>query len=146
MGCDIHLVLEKRHGDKWIGIDTFTGHHRAKWTLKDDEYDWSSPVARSRNYERFAALAGVRGDGPEPRGVPADASCTTAYLVEAYGSDGHSHSWLPMKEAAEVWKRTQNNMDDHGAKYPESYFFGVDTSEGSSHKSDDYRVVFWFDN
>lgn len=146
MGCDIHLVLEKRHNGKWVGIDTFQGHRRAKWTLKEGEYDWSSPVARSRNYHRFAALAGVRGDGPQPLGIPPDASDTTLYLIEDYGCDCHSHSWLPMKEAAKVWKQTQNNMDDYGSKYPESYFFGIDTSEGSRYKSDDYRIVFWFDN
>lgn len=146
MGCDIHLVLEKRHGSKWIGVDTFSGDHRAKWMLKPKEYDWSSPVARDRNYDRFAALAGVRGSGPEPRGIPADASDTTAYLVEDYGSDGHGHSWLPMKEASEVWKRTAGQLDEIESKYPDSYFFGVDTSEGSNNNSDDYRIVFWFDN
>lgn len=151
MGCDIHLVLEKRHGEKWVGIDTFNGHHRPKWALKDGEtYDYSSPVTRSRNYVRFAALAGVRGAGPEAKGVPHDASDLTKLTVEDWGSDGHSHSWLPLKEAAHIFLQTgfrpDEEVDDFTKEYPESYFFNVDASEGSRNNIDDFRVVFWFDN
>jgi hypothetical protein len=136
MGCDIHLVLEKRKNGKWVGVDTFQSH----------PLDWSSPVARSRNYERFAKLANVRGSGPLPRGLPPDASDTTILLTDECGSDGHSHSWLPLAEASEIWSQTQQGLSGYGSKYPDSYFFGVDTSPGSRDKRDDYRVVFWFDN
>lgn len=146
MGCDIHLVLEKRHGDKWVGVDTFTGHHRGKFYLKEGERDYSSPVTRQRNYERFALLAGVRGDGPPPRGVPSDASDTTGLLIQEWGTDGHSHSWLPLSEAVHVWSLTQSGMDKFSEDYPAVYFFGVDTSDGSGDKNENYRVVFWFDN
>lgn len=146
MGCDIHLVLEKRDGEKWVGIDTFNGHHRAKWELKDEnEYDYSSPVTRTRNYHRFAKLAGVRGYGPNPRGVPDDASDTTRLMVKRWGSDGHSHSWLPMTEAAAIFAATAGDMDEWAAKYPASYFFNVDTSDERT-DADDYRIIFWFDN
>ena len=146
MGCDIHLVLETRHNGDWIAIDTFTGHSRPKWSLKEDEHDYSIPVARGRNYERFAALAGVRGFGPPPRGVPIDASQTARYLIDYYGVNGHSHSWLPLDEATRIWKGTAGELGDFENKYPESYFFGVDVSEGSEPSIDDYRVVFWFDS
>lgn len=153
MGCDIHLVLERRHRDKWIAVDTFTGHHRARWALKKGEYNWSPPLASDRNYDRFAKLAGVRGDGPEPRGVPPDASETTQYMVERWGEDGHSHSWLPLAEAVKIWAETEfgdseptDSMGKHNRQYPTSYFFGVDIPEGSGESIDDYRLVFWFDN
>lgn len=145
MGCDIHLVLEKQVDNKWVGVDTFQGHHRAKWALKENEYDWSSSVARSRNYRRFAALAGVRGYGPSPKGLPNDASDTSLCLSNEWGCDGHSHSWLMIKEAYEIWKQTEGDLDSFADKHPISYFFGVDVSEGSNNKSE-YRIVFWFDN
>jgi hypothetical protein len=144
MGCDIHLVVERRHGDKWIAINTFASHYRAKWALTGKEISgYSSPVARDRNYQRFAKLAGVRGPGPEPRGLPADASDTSLLLS---AEDAHSHSWLPLAAAAEVWKQTETGLDEIDANWPESYFFGVDVSGGSGEKIDDYRLIFWFDN
>lgn len=143
MGCYIHLVLEKKDGQKWVGIDTFNGHHVAKWRVEKDKFDWFSPVARSRNYERFAALASVRGDGPAPKGLPFDASDTVALLSREWGGDGHSHSWVTLAEAVAIWLRTEHGeLDDIAKKYPESYFFGVD----SQNDGDEYRVVFWFDN
>ncbi len=149
MGCDIHLVLEKKHGKKWVGIDTFAGHQQPKWMVAKGMSGYSSPIARERNYERFAALANVRGPGPKPRGLPKDASDTTKLMVERWGGDGHSHSWLPLAEAANIFDKTngpQDSDDDFVSKYPTSHFFGVDVSEGSNEKISDYRVVFWFDN
>jgi hypothetical protein len=143
MGCDIHLVLEQRSGDKWVGINTFAGHHRGAWLVKEGDFDWSSSVARSRNYRRFAALAGVRGDGPSPRGLPVDASDTTILLTAQWGRDGHSHSWLPLKEAAAIWKETGGILDKFADEHPESYFFEASFEPGTM---DDFRVVFWFDN
>jgi hypothetical protein len=140
MGCDIHLVLERRRKDgKWVAIDTFTGHESAL----DKGYAW--PAATSRNYQRFAALAGVRGDGPAARGMPDDASETARFLAEEkWDSDGHTHSWLPLAEAADIFLRTHGPVeaDSFAAKYPCAYFFGIDSDEGF----DAYRLVFWFDN
>lgn len=146
MGCDIHMVLEKRFGEKWVGIDTFVTHHRAPYTVEKGQMDWSTPVARGRNYMRFARLAGVRGDGPEPRGLPADVSETSKALSDAWDGDGHSHSWLPLKDAARIWVETEREPSEYATKYPESYFFNADVSDGSSEAETDYRVVFWFDN
>lgn len=141
MGCDIHLVLEKRRADgRWIGVDTFKGHEA------NYGKGWYSPVVRQRNYVRFAALAGVRGDGPDPRGVPPGASDTSLELIDEWGGDGHSHSWLPLQEATRIWLETSNlKPDDLGHKYPCSHFFGIDESSQQT-KLDDYRVVFWFDS
>jgi hypothetical protein len=151
MGCDIHLTLEKRVGEKWICIDTFASHHSA-YAKPDAIMDgYSSPTTRDRNYRRFAALAGVRGDGPTPRGVPEDASETTRYLVDQWSGDGHSHSWEYLRDATRVFLDTQwgpegREISESIVKYPESYFFNVDCSQGSGENADDYRVIFWFDN
>lgn len=143
MGCDIHLVLEKHDPELgWVGIDTFTGHE-SRYTK-----GYSSPAARERNYKLFAALANVRGDGPLPKGVPDDASQTTRFLVKDWGSDGHSHSWLPLTEAAAQWNvqrypaEAPLDPNSYQAKFPAAYWFGVDDDE----ELDSYRVVFWFDN
>ncbi len=136
MGCDIHMVLEQKHNGKWIGVDTFLGHESAL----DKGYAW--PEATERNYRRFAALAGVRGEGPAPKGLPQDLSDTAKLLSDQWESDGHSHSWLPLQEAAQVFLTTLHGQaNDFIKQYPESHFFGCDLD-----KDREYRVVFWFDN
>ena len=135
MGCDIHMVLERKANGKWIGVDTYQGHESAL----GKGYAW--PEATNRNYRRFAALAGVRGDGPEPKGMPDDASDTAKILSEHWGSDGHSHSWFPLAEAAAIFLATAHQPNDFAQKYPEAHFFGCDLEN-----PEEYRLVFWFDN
>lgn len=136
MGCDIHLVLERKVDDRWIAVDTFKGHESALGR----GYQW--PAATARNYGRFAKLANVRGDGPAPRGLPEQLSETAAFLVKKWGEDGHSHSWLPLKDAAAAFLETdRHDPDGFREKYPHSYYFGVDCDEVDQH-----RLVFWFDN
>lgn len=141
MGCDIHMVLERKFGLRWIAMDTFKGHEAAYGK------GWNSPAATSRNYARFAALAGVRGDGPQARGLPADISDTTAMLFEDWEPDAHSMSWLPLDEAAKIFLATDHNVqpEEFRSKYPQSHYFGVDESDDRN-KHIKYRVVFWFDN
>jgi hypothetical protein len=141
MGCDIHMVLERKHGLKWIAVDTFKSHEASY------SKGYTSPSATSRNYARFAALANVRGDGPEPRGIPADISDTTAMLLEDWEGDAHSMSWLPLGEAAKIFIATEysSKPEDFAAKYPQSHFFGVDESDDRN-KRVKYRLIFWFDN
>lgn len=95
MGCDIHAVIERR-------TKTHSGGH---------EWLHSGDPDIGRNYDIFAALAGVRnGVGmvpvAEPRGLPAfdaderdDRPCSEMVnLAERYGVDGHSASWLTLAE------------------------------------------------
>lgn len=138
MGCDIHLVLERKHENRWIAVDTFIGHESAYGGA------WSLPIALTRNYERFAALAGVRGDGPEPRGLPDDASETARYLADECGWDGHSHSWMPVKDAARIFAATEHappKPESTSSKCPAYYYFGA-----YDDSADEFRLVFWFDN
>lgn len=131
MGCDIHLVLEiKDDLGKWIGVNQFTGR-------LSSEKKWCSWPCTDRDYQRFALLAGVRGTGPVPKGMPDDISETAAYLAYKWAGDGHSHSWISLKEAMAIWETTSNTTHE----YPSDYWFGVDEDEVEKH-----RLVFWFDN
>lgn len=78
--------------------------------------EWNRPLTEhpyhNRNYDLFAILAGVRngsgfagsvtGEGftpiSPPRGIPDDASAYYRHKVDEYGVDGHSHSWVTLKE------------------------------------------------
>ena len=146
MGCNIHVYLEKRHkAGAWFMVDSFSCH--TPYTREQDKHNWSMPTCRDRNYERFARLAGVRGDGPEPRGLPDDISDSVMFLVGEIGEDGHSHSWLPLVDAIKIFSETENwftweKEDCFARKYPEYHFFNVDCENGF----ENYRIVFWFDN
>lgn len=141
MGCDIHLIVERQVGDKWIAVRLLDGYHN------HIDGKWSSPAARSRSYERFAALAGVRGDGPVAKGLPDDLSETARFLIDDYGSDGHSHSWLPVEEAVDIFLKTQwkpeTNLSEFNRKYPAYFYFGLEESDLNKAR---HRLVFWFDN
>lgn len=129
MGCDIHGWIERKTSSGWVAVNE----------LKDK--------GRSRNYERFAKLAGVRGDGPEPRGMPCDVSATAKYHIEQWDTDGHSHSWLPIAEAAPIFLATAWQPEDFEKKYPLSSFFDLEIGDIPSQGTvDEYRLVFWFDN
>jgi len=125
MGCDIHGWVEKKVDGKWIGIQE----------LKNTD----------RNYKRFAALAGVRDyektSDAEPKGIPDDLSETVAYHIKQFGIDGHSHSHLPLYEAAEIFLKTEGNPTEFERLYPVYHYFEIEDTDIAN-----YRLVFWFDN
>lgn len=135
MGCDIHTVIERR-------VAKGTNGNPDKWVAVAIDPEGS----RDRSYERFAALAGVRGEGPEPLGMPDDASDTAALLARDWGDDGHSHSWLPIAEAAAIYLATDSRDDPHGLrqKYPMWDYFEISAEDPEEWP--DHRLVFWFDN
>jgi hypothetical protein len=114
MGCDIHFFVEKREGERWISADTWY----------ESEYRFShvnAPFYSGRNYYLFAILADVRngfgfagiktGEGfnpiSPPRGMPDDACAEVQQEADAMGADGHSHSWLTLRELLEYdWTQT----------------------------------------
>lgn len=130
MGCDIHGCIEQKVNGKWVMVEPIAGK------------------ARVRNYERFSRLAGVRGEGPAPRGVPSDVSESTKLHIDKWGSDGHSHSHIPLSEAARIFLETDPTTE-YEVKYPESYYFGVGEECCPTCQrpiKNEYRLVFWFDN
>lgn len=97
MGCDIHLHLERLDHAKgeWVWVEP------PEIELFDDYKirDWYS----GRNYELFAALADVRNRADitpisDPRGLPQDVTSESRRESDEYGIDGHSHSWLTLRE------------------------------------------------
>ena len=140
MGCDIHLILEKKIGANWVGVSLFNGFHTRNYPHT------VYPIAVDRSYARFSALAGVRGDGPPPRGVPDDISVLAKSIVDEYGNDGHSHSWLPLVDATKIFMATNFRPGFEPdelpwCEWPTNYFFNVDDTEANHH-----RLVFFFDN
>jgi hypothetical protein len=106
MGCDIH---------EWVEVRDPSANDVGPWKLSS--YD----PELFRNYDMFAILANVRnghgfagvktGEGfipiSMPRGVPEDASDEYKHQVEEWGVDGHSHSWLTLREIREFdWNQT----------------------------------------
>lgn len=114
MGCDIHMVAERRLDDGWHLVG------EAKYVADEDSYDMPEPYS-DRNYNLFGMLANVRngsgfagvdtGDGFVPiakrRGVPKDVSDSVRKWIRNWGPDGHSHTWLLVSELiAYDWNRT----------------------------------------
>jgi hypothetical protein len=125
MGCDIHGTIERKVNNRWIMVERLSGE------------------ARERNYLRFAALAGVRGDGPAAKGIPEGVSESTMLNIDDLGSDGHSHSYMSIAEASQIFLKTVGGFvktSDYLVEYPASYFFDVSSDE------ENHRLVFWFDN
>jgi len=116
MGTDIHLFIEVKQNGQWQHFDW-----RKEFEIENTHGDWKSydwermmesPFGIDRNYDLFAILADVRnrrgfagaptGAGfkpiDEPRGLPDDITPEVASEAEGWGVDGHSHSWLLLKE------------------------------------------------
>ena len=155
MGCDIHIVVERKWEGRWVGLRTDQGFVRGGYN--GEETDWVYPDIGQRNYAFFARLAGVRGDGPEPLGIPGDASDLTLMLTNQWEGDGHSHSYLPLKEFAERWcvgdeafittmaAERLDGKDRAYARLLDRASIGTfDLYDDMD--VEDFRVVFWFDN
>ncbi len=164
MGCDIHFVVERKVDNQWIGVystdlsphlassEAFKLHiqriEKQPETYNSTEYEAQAPVMRSRNYRFFAALAGVRGDGPNPLGEPLDSSALTSLCLGDWGADGHSISHLPLGEFIEKWLMTTNSAMAVGLKLTDQATLRklVGALAGNYVEMEHYRVVFWFDN
>lgn len=164
MGADIHMVLERRWEDKWVGVNAFPYVKGTiyDWPTKDDAPSRGAATGSihwpttSRNYDLFAALAGVRGYGPTPRGVPEDASDLALMEIEGWGSDGHSHTFMLLSEALPLFvQHGQFGTPDkavlkafaRGTSAPlieAAEFFYSPTMDGDT--PDNYRLIMWFDN
>ncbi len=117
MGCDIHMYVEykkelpnkqdmKKRMVEWVSGDYFSlNPYFGRW---DNEEEYShAPIYRDRNYSLFSTLAGVRDYSEkvipvhEPKGVPLDCCEYVRKMEDVWDGDGHSHSWLTLKELKE---------------------------------------------
>lgn len=128
MGCDIHMVYERRKSDReaWLGV-----------VAVDCIKVSARPRCDDRDYEFFAALAGVRGMGPAPLGCPLDMSELARAQVALIGPDGHSRSYKLARDFCDAFRRGNGNA----TKLTDDEIMGVYMED-----DEQWRVVFWFDN
>jgi hypothetical protein len=110
MGCDIHICTEKLSekndgSKKWVNCDNwrYNEHYNSKNPEGEQKLNIQS-IYSGRNYTLFSVLAGVRDYSGEskcisqPKGLPKDISKETKAESKRWGGDGHSHSYLTLKE------------------------------------------------
>jgi hypothetical protein len=148
MGCDIHLHIEIKLNNKW---EHYACPRIERW------------------YQLFAKMAGVRNYVESgvipislPKGIPEDVTSITKYDYERWDTDGHSHSWLNLKEIAELedWlnqMKEGNNPNNGDLEWDilHCYLFGnsfaalykyPEETKKYNPEITDVRFVFWFDN
>lgn len=158
MGADIHFIIEKRSSEgEWYGVYSSGG------VVTCPAYQFAMgplvPVVsalgrlKQRNYGFFAEIAGVRGEGPTPLGLPEGLSVMAREEIKRWGPDGHSHSWLYLRDF--VMSAIRHNGDIGYAalkalngKHPALEFLNApaDGIQVDIEDLADFRVVFWFDS
>lgn len=100
MGCNSHIYAEIKHS----------------WPVRGTSpagYSWDmwGEIPESRDYNVYAALAGVRAGWPEPvaekRGLPQDVGYEVKEEFEKWGCDFHSTTWLTPAEFNEALSRIE---------------------------------------
>lgn len=154
MGADIHIFAEKklRNGD-WATVNLFPAISLKAYRVPEaGQTDSAWAAVGERDYAFFGALAGVRRNGPEPRGFPEDASPFVQEEYANWGSDAHSASWYSAEEFLPIY--LENKFPDDAVRLVGGHVtkeiliyrhFGMDTW-GPSDTIAQYRFVFWFDN
>lgn len=172
MGADIHFIIEHNNPEDnlgWVGVFFSDALHSPPIYSQyayEDIADISAEELRRRmdygvhpfghlgrrDYEFFGRLAGVRRDGPDPNGVPPDASAMTQRVVARWESDGHSHGHMSLREFVKR-KILDDNTLAEAAKSklqggdPIAEYLGDCVDEFNDITLDDNtRVVFFFDN
>jgi hypothetical protein len=165
MGCDIHMHYEIRTTVGWWPFKRTIWKHfdwrapHVLGTYEDGsiEYDWDGirkdPLALDRNYDLFALLAGVRNyhlANPIsfPRGLPSDVTSEVLRESDRMGSDGHSHSWLSLREVTEFnYDKVISDRcsDTHREAIGPEWFATIEALR-NKFGIDNVRLVFWFDN
>lgn len=112
MGCDIHCFVEIEQeyskGNYWRKVGNIFKYEYYKKSGFPDDYNnkFRDEPQIGRNYDLFSILAGVRNGTwgkeikpiSEPRGLPEDISEEVKEKSDYWDSDGHSHSYLLLKE------------------------------------------------
>lgn len=163
MGCDIHIVLERRNTDtgEWVGVRDYRGFSARLLDFEVDKrgygYAWFS--LSQRDYSFFNDLCGVRGGGSSfgfpRRGLPEDASSLSRMYLSEDDPDLHSHSWLDMKELSgplAANKAPENELAALVAERMGNSGYNLKLlndwvdNEIEDGNIDEWRLVFAFDN
>jgi hypothetical protein len=146
VGCDIHIILEAKNDEgRWVGMYHYNGISAEALGIdgSDKQGRYAYWKILNRDYDLFASLAGVRGNGPKPRGLPPDASELSRMTVDSWAGDGHSHSWGLLSEIGGKFLARVNPA----AMIAEDRYEQVAQLFNLGRRSlDDYRIVFFFDN
>ena len=170
VGADIHFVIENRDPNDqlgWVGIywsDASFGPAPYNNSLvrapdeKDSDFfrrldNSVHPFGRlrRRDYGFFSRLAGVRGEGPDPNGVPDDASVMANRCLKRWEGDAHSHGHMSLRDFIRL-KITGDGAIAEAAKSklqggdPITEFLGEHYDGDDITLDENTRVVFWFDN
>ena len=168
MGCDIHMMIEtkvktQKHGEVWATVNTLNPIHGDGLSHSEDfdkqPYGYYYRV-EARDYEFFADLACVRGEGEyQDRGLPDDVAPLTLAFAESWGLDAHSHSYLYADEFIPLYikhcftdeEKSKYAIDRLSGKDSLTMFhyimekhFNVATKDEDDPRN--YRFVFFFDN
>lgn len=150
MGCDIHIVLERRSKDDGDAVNQWKeAIFGAQWVgvyCTDDLPYPVRPKIADRNYSFFREIANVRGKGTYmPRGLPQDISLLTRQTFDRCPNDYHSASHMTVPEFTNVWLKVygQKYGDDNTREKVSVYDLVGPVEENGKYE---YRVVFWFDN
>lgn len=155
MGCDIHLYLEKKEFGYGKDADKFVWVSLDKWTEMGEfgdiylDVDSEDRFYRKRNYNLFCALAGVTShrlsnvpNYMKPKGIPADCSKLIYSAIKYWESDGHSHSYLTLKELKEFdWSSYGDTCDEFKNEVLKKMELLKEELTDN-----DIRIVFFFDN
>ncbi len=153
MGCDIHYVIEQEHNGEWVGV--FATDNWLTYPNFDAHRHISAFLFKERNYQFFANLAGVRGLGPEPLGLPEDLSSMSRMYTDSWDTDGHSHSYASLRDFVTTWLVVNNEsivslvkekLEGNDPVLEVVKKLGICQYEEEEPSIDKYRVVFWFDN
>lgn len=161
MGCDIHIVLERKNTGtgEWVGVRSYSGFSAKLLQDVTANFSWVSYRLKERHYAFFNDLCGVRGDGSRfgytPRGLPENASSLSRLWLSEDDPDLHSHSWLNMKElsgplvACKVTEAEQPELIAErmgNAGYNLSVLNEWVDDDITDENIDEWRLVFAFDN
>lgn len=168
MGCDIHMYVEYKISNRddavWRCGDYF----------KIDEPLSATPTMKhielygDRNYDLFAVLADVRNYDyvnyiSEPKGLPSDATEYVKREYSGWGLDAHSCSYFTLRELIDyhnehcpqdsfgydILKPLINRLKQRADELDIIWDFEWKNSliQGNAYKkSDNIRIIFWFDN
>lgn len=150
MGTDIHAFVEAKQLD-----GTWQIVNPPEFPETPDQQDWSWKACQirenlwaaragrepewfvDRNYRLFGALAGVRFEGPEPKGLPPGLSPEVSEANEWRLGDVHNHSFWTLEELRDLLDLPENS-DLVQEVLPRLEELGL--------PPDHVRLVFWFDN
>lgn len=171
MGCDIHIYVEYK-----VGKGKWTSHEKH---VEDEDGYIRDVDAVGRSYELFGLLANVRSlhreANMQPKGFPKNASAKVREAKRHWGEDGHSHSYMTLKQFEKVLNTYNKNNeyeipptdrtdmffthDYNYNEYPPSFSTIVSSCKrhaeelqadyillGEKPPEIKHRLVFWFDN